>query len=94
MELHRIDEVFVRVQQDQRLKAWHIALLLAVHVMALQQGRKSRIQVSRSRLMLLSHITSLPTFHKYFTQLQQMNYIIYRPSYHPGMRSEIDIIVL
>lgn len=91
MELHQLNKGVAKFQRDKRLNAWHIALLAAVYIMALQQCRSRQIKVSRSRLMVLSHINTLPTFHKYFKQLQDMDYLIYRPSYHPGVRSEIDI---
>ncbi|WP_348797977.1 hypothetical protein [Flavobacterium adhaerens] len=43
--------------------------------------------------MSLSHISTIPTYHKYFKELQQMGYINYRPSYHPGYRSEVSITI-
>jgi hypothetical protein len=79
------------VENDRRLTAWHLSLLTAVLFLAIKQGRAEAIKVSRSRLMRLAHITTLPTYHKYFKSLQQLGYIVYRPSYHPGVRSELDI---
>lgn len=78
-------------EHDQRLKVWHITLLVAVFTTAVKQGRYQQIKVSRSMLMSLSHISTLPTYHKYFKELQELGYIRYRPSYHPGKRSEVDI---
>jgi hypothetical protein len=79
------------VEKDRRLTAWHLSLLTAVLFLALKQGRVEAVKVSRSRIMRLAHITTLPTYHKYFKSLQQLGYIVYRPSYHPGVRSELDI---
>lgn len=76
---------------DARLGVWHLALLSAILILGLQQGKKQKIKVSRSKLMVYSRISTIPTFHKYFKNLQEIGIIIYRPSYHPGFRSEIDI---
>ncbi|WP_159800743.1 hypothetical protein [Flavobacterium sp. MK4S-17] len=80
------------IEKDRRLTAWHLSLLAAVLFLAIKQGRAEAVKVSRSRLMSLAHITTLPTYHKYFKSLQHLGYIVYRPSYHPGVRSEIDIL--
>lgn len=80
------------IEKDRRLTAWHLSLLTAVLFLAMKQGRAEAVKVSRSRLMRLAHITTLPTYHKYFKNLQQLGYIVYRPSYHPGVRSEIDLL--
>jgi hypothetical protein len=80
------------IEKDMRLKVWHVALLTALFILASQQRRREQVKVSRSRIMALSHISTLPTYHKYFKELQELGYICYRPSYHPGIRSEIDLL--
>jgi len=77
--------------EDPRLNVWHLALLVAILQLGFKQGQSKMIKVSRSRLMLLSHINTLPTFHKYFKQLQNFGYVKYKPSYHPDYRSEIEL---
>lgn len=76
---------------DPDLNVWHLAILTAVLNLGYKQGQRRRINVSRSRIMALSHINTLPTYHKYFKQLQDFGYIKYRPSYHPGYKSEIEL---
>ncbi len=78
-------------ERDDRLSVWHFAILTAILYLGFRQGQKKVIKVSRSRIMTLSHIGTAPTYHKYFKELQDMGYIIYRPSYHPGYRSEIEL---
>lgn len=78
--------------KDNRLNVWHFSLLIAILYLGYQQHQRMVITVSRSRIMALSHINTLPTYHKYFKQLQDFGYIQYKPSYHPGYRSEIEII--
>jgi hypothetical protein len=76
-------------EKDSRLNVWHFALLTAILYLGFRQRESGVIKVSRSKLMSLSHIRTLPTYHKYFKELQTMGYIDYKPSYHPGYRSEI-----
>jgi len=89
------EELFNRIQateRDRRINAWHIALLVAMYVAAAKQDRCKQIKVKRSEIMALAHIGTLPTYHKYINELQDLGYIVYRPSYHPGIRTEIDLM--
>lgn len=83
--------LLIRFEHDKRLTCWHISLLYAILALAITQGKRKAIKVSRSKIMALSHINTLPTYHKYFKDLQVLGYISYRPSYHPGFRSEVDL---
>lgn len=92
MELQDLNSCLHTIQNDKRLNVWHVSLLLALFLMAMKQGRRNQLKVSRSKIMALSHINTLPTYHKYFKELQELNYVRYRPSYHPGVRSEVDLV--
>lgn len=84
---------FIRAAlKDTRLNVWHLALLLAIIELAFAQNEQKIIRVSRSKLMALSHIHTLPTYHKYFKQIQDFGYIKYTPSYHPGYRSTVELL--
>jgi hypothetical protein len=85
-----IDQLSIYMD-DPKLNVWHLALLAAILSLGCRQGERKRIKVSRSKLMELSHINTLPTYHKYFKQLQEIGYIKYSPSYHPRYRSEVEI---
>lgn len=76
---------------DPILNVWHLAILTAILSLGFRQGERQRIKVSRCKIMALSHISTLPTYHKYFKQLQDLGYIKYSPSYHPGYRSEVEL---
>lgn len=76
---------------DSKLNVWHLAILVAILNLGYRQGQWQRIKVSRSKIMALSHINTLPTYHKYFKQLQDFGYVKYNPSYHPGYRSEVEL---
>jgi len=76
---------------DPQLNVWHLSILTAILGLGYRQGQRRRIKVSRSKIMKLSHVNTLPTYHKYFKQLQDLGYIKYTPSYHPGYKSEIKL---
>lgn len=79
-------------EKDTRLNVWHFSLLSAVLYLGCRQGESKIIKVSRSRIMSVSHVKTLPTYHKYFKELQTMGYIKYTPSYHPGYKSEVELL--
>jgi hypothetical protein len=76
---------------DSRLNVWHLAILVAILNLGYRQGQGQRIKVSRRKIMTLSHINTIPTYHKYFKQLQDLGYIKYSASYHPDYRSEVEL---
>mgnify|MGYP003500781743 FL=1 len=81
--------ILEHIGKDERINVWHLALFLALLRLAYDQKEKKTIKASRSKLMQLSHIRTLPTYHKYFKELQDFGYIEYSPSYHPGFRSTV-----
>ena len=76
---------------DPQLNVWHLSILTAILGLGYRQGQSKRIKVSRSKIMELSHVNTLPTYHKYFKQLQDLGYIKYTTSYHPGYKSEVKL---
>lgn len=84
-------EYLSNYMNDQRLKIWHLAILTAILGLGYKQGQGRRIKVSRRKIMKLSHVNTLPTYHKYFKQLQDLGYLKYKPSYHPGCKSEVKL---
>lgn len=92
MTLNELNNLLAIFERDKRLKVWHFALLMAILHLGYKQGQKNVIKVSRSKIMALSHVSTLPTYHKYFKELQDFGYIQYTPSYHPGYKSEVVIL--
>ena len=75
-------KLFFLYMDDPRLNVWHMAILTAILGLGFRQGEWQRIKVSRSKIMSLSHINTLPTYHKYFKQLQELGYIKYLSLIH------------
>ncbi|WP_129750089.1 hypothetical protein [Flavobacterium beibuense] len=80
-----------KTQSDGRLRACHVAIMTAIFILAFRQDRVTGIKVSRRSIMRLSHIGSIATYHKYFKDLQELGYFSYVPSYHPGLRSVLNL---
>jgi len=89
MIVKKWNHIFEHLEKDIRINVWHMALILAIVRLADLQDNFTTIRVSRSVLMRLSHIRTLPTYHKYFKELQEFGYITYFPSYHPGFKSTL-----
>ncbi len=88
-------KAYIKVlEHDRKLNVWHQAIMNAILHLACMQKQQKVIGVSRRKLMAYSHIGTLPTYHKYFKELQQMGYICYRPSYDPRYKSEVELLVL
>jgi hypothetical protein len=83
-----------RVASDQRLKPTHISLCVALcHAWATNRFKQC-YNVSRRQLMRLSRIQSKSTYHKAISELVEMGYISYRPSYHPMEGSKVSLLGL
>jgi hypothetical protein len=92
MEIHNLLQYLILFEKDNRLNVWHYSLLSAILYLGYRQGQSKTIKISRRRMMSLSHIKTLPTYHKYLKQLQTMGYIRYKPSYHPEYQSEVELL--
>lgn len=92
MNIEEINKILSTCEKDKRLNVWHFALLMAILHLGYKQGQIRFIKVSRSKIMALAHVSTLPTYHKYFKQLQLLGYIKYTPSYHPGYKSEVELV--
>jgi len=81
-----------KLENDARLNVWHFALLTAIMLLGTKQKQYKVINVIRKRLMSLSHIKTIPSYHKYLKELQELGIIKYTPSYHPGYKSEVEFL--
>ena len=89
----RLSNLISRVASDERLKPTHISLYIALCHAWIANRFQQCYNVSRRQLMRLSRIQSKSTYHKAISELVDMGYINYRPSYHPREGSEITLLV-
>ncbi len=88
-----MSRIFRRFNSDRRITAWHISIYMGLFYLWSLDGMKNPIQVTRRKLMELSHIQSFMTYHKCMKQLQEFGYIEYVPSYHPLLGSRVSLLL-
>ena len=78
---------FMALRDDERINVWHLALFISLVCLWEIGGCANPFPITRREVMKLSHIGSLPTYHKYMKELVEFGYIQYKPSYHPVLGS-------
>jgi hypothetical protein len=91
--LDQLGRLISSVASDERLKPIHISLYVALCHTWITNRFQQCYNVSRRELMKLSRIQSKSTYHKAISELVNMGYISYRPSYHPKEGSEVTLLV-
>jgi hypothetical protein len=91
--LHQLDRFISSIASDERLKPTHVSLYVALCHAWISSRFQQRYNVSRRQLMMLSRIRSKATYHKTISELIEMGYISYRPSYHPVKGSSVTLLV-
>jgi len=84
-----ISSFFKISKKDKRIGTSHLGLYLALLECWSDQQCQHSFFISRSKLMSLSKIQSTSTYHKCINDLTKCGAISYKPSYHPGKRTEI-----
>ena len=92
MKAKEIHNHLSKLEKDARLNVWHFALITAILTLAAKQKQSKIINISRRKLMALSHIKTLTSYHKYLKELQGLGIIKYTPSYHPRYKSEVEFL--
>lgn len=90
MDLNELLDYLAVFENDSRLNVLPFALLSAIVYLGYRQDQKRTIHVSRSKIMALAHIHTLPTI---ISVLKTLGYIVYTPSYHPGYRSKVELLI-
>jgi len=81
------DHFYASEMGTGRITGWHVSLFAALCYCYLQAGCHQPFSVSRRRLMALSHIRSLHTYHRLMKELVTLGHIAYLPTYHPKIGS-------
>ncbi len=74
---------------DDRLSIRHIGVYVALLHLWSRNQMNSPFQVTRSKVMKLARIGGIATYHKCVTELVDLGYIGYKPSYDPYLGSGI-----
>ena len=83
---------FLSFASMNNLSPCRISLYVAIVTTGWEQNNLNTIQVSRRKLMALSSIKSIATYHKCINDFVLLGKIKYTPSYHPILGSKIAIL--
>lgn len=83
---------FRQVLEDNRLCPFHISLYASLIICCDPTNYGIPFHISRSRLMRISRIRSIATYHKCLKDLIGFGHIIYEPSYQPKKGSQITLL--
>jgi len=89
MACKEIVNVLEMLSSDDRLTVWHMCMYTAMLQIWFQSDCSNPFQISRSRILKLSHIGNIVTYHKCIKELVNFGYIKYFPSYHPLNGSKV-----
>lgn len=83
-----------RMSSDKRVNVWHVDFYCAALQLWHNNGSKNPVPVSRRKILEVSHIRNIVTYHKCLRELEQFGYIRYEPSYHPHKGSMMHLLLL
>ncbi|MDF1697006.1 MAG: hypothetical protein P1U56_14280 [Saprospiraceae bacterium] len=84
---------FRRVYQDERLSPYHISLYMALFQFWNVNRFQETFTASRGDIMKLSKVRSKSTYSKCLNELQEWQYITYKPSHNPFVKSSFSLII-
>lgn len=89
--IRHLNAFFAQVRKDERLRANHISLYLALFQVWNQYHFQNPFPILREEVMRLSGIGSRSTYLQCLKQLQMFQYIVYQPTRQPYSPSLIEI---
>jgi hypothetical protein len=92
MDLKKAMVSLAAVCLDERINVWHISAYTAIIQLWYKGGFTNPVFITRKKIMELSHIGSIATYHKCIRELEHYGYIRYEPSYHPLVGSKISLL--
>jgi len=81
------------IKEDCRIGPSHISIYMALFQLYNLNGFQNPVYVSRRIVMELAKISGIATFHKCISDLGELGYIAYRPSYNPAYRSQVELLI-
>lgn len=84
--------LYSKIAADERVNVWHISLYTFILLLWQKNGYQNHLNVSRRQLMVGAHFRSKSTYHKCISQLKDLEYIAYMPTYDAYQRSSIEVL--
>ncbi|WPR73326.1 hypothetical protein [Algoriphagus sp. NG3] len=80
-----------RIVKERNLQPSRIAIFLAMLQLWKEQKGRNPFQISRKKIMKLSGVKSIVTYHTCIAELKDRGLVEYRPSYHPKLGSSVKL---
>lgn len=81
-----------RIVKEKGLQPSRISAFLAILQLWKEQKQSNPFQISRSKIMKLSGIKSIVTYHSCISELKDRGLVEYKPSYHPRLGSKVKLM--
>ncbi|MCE7057684.1 hypothetical protein LZF95_23580 [Algoriphagus sp. AGSA1] len=89
MKVLQMEYYVDRIVKERDIKPSRVAVFLAMLQLWKEQKRCSPFRVSRRKIMKLSGVKSIVTYHKCISELKDRGLVEYNPSYHPKLGSGV-----
>jgi hypothetical protein len=89
MYVPQLTNFYDQILNDVRINARHISLYMALFEFWNKNKFNNPIQIKRDMIMPFAKINGIATYHQCMKDLHQLGYIVYHPSFHPGIPSEV-----
>mgnify|MGYP003663239515 CR=1 FL=1 len=88
----KMEYLVEKIVKVKGLQPSRISVYLAMLQLWKEQKRCNPFQISRRKIMKLSGIKSIVTYHTCISELKDRGMVEYQPSYHPKLGSEVRLM--
>ena len=88
----KMEYLVEKIVKEKGLQPSRTAVFLAMLQLWKEQKYSNPFQISRRKIMKLSGVKSIVTYHTCISELKDRGMVDYRPSYHPKLGSEISLL--
>lgn len=89
MKSNQMEHYVARLIREKGLSPTRISVFMAILQLWKEQGRQNPFHITRKKVMNRSGIKSIVTYHRCISELKNRGMVDYRPSFHPGLGSEV-----
>lgn len=89
MKFNQMEHYIARLIREKELPPSRVSVFLAILQLWKEQGSQNPFHITRKKVMNRSGIKSIVTYHRCISELKNRGMVEYRPSYHPGLGSEV-----
>jgi replication initiation and membrane attachment protein DnaB len=91
-EVKELTRFYAAIKDDNRIGATHITMYMALFQFYNLNLFCNPVYITRASLMEVAKISGLATYHKCIKDLHAFGYIIYEPSFNPGISSKVVLL--